>query len=143
MCIQPNPARSCTVSSSFRLATSPCHPMPCQMQMLYALYGLDRNAPSFPRAALSSSHVQKQCSHPSWIFFRFHGYLSMAAYGDYKKLCPRTFTKGFTVLASYDAPGKPVGQSFYIARIPEMDKIVSWLPDTGLDTRLLLLLPGN
>lgn len=48
----------------------------------------------------------------------------MSAYGDYKKLCPKTFTKGYTLLASYDAPGKPVGQSFHIVKIPEMDKIV-------------------
>lgn len=87
--------------------------------------------------------------HPDWLYLnsytwwkmdptqqdhaRFHGYLSMSAYGDYKKLCPKTFTRGFTVLASYDAPGKPVGQSFYIARIPEMDKIVVVFKGNGLE----------
>ncbi|KAG0141448.1 hypothetical protein CROQUDRAFT_287285 [Cronartium quercuum f. sp. fusiforme G11] len=47
---------------------------------------------------------------------RFHCYLSMSAYGDYKTKCPQTFLKGFYVLQSFDGG--------YIAQIPEMDKIV-------------------
>lgn len=62
----------------------------------------------------------------------------MSAYGDYKKLCPKTFTKGFSVLASYDAPGKPVGQSFYIAKVPEMDKIGRYTPFRGQNLANLL-----
>lgn len=55
---------------------------------------------------------------------RFHAYLSMSAYGDYTTLCPKTFLRGFTVLQSFSVSGNPYGQAGYIAKIPEMQKIV-------------------
>lgn len=60
----------------------------------------------------------------------------MSAYGDYKKLCPSTFLKGFTVLQEMNLAGSPYGQSFYVAKIPEMQKIVIVFKGnslTGLD----------
>jgi len=74
--------------------------------------------------------------HPEWAYLngktwwiedatqqdhaRFHAYLSMSAYGDYSSLCPSTFTRGFTVLESFNAGG----QQGYTALIPEMEKVV-------------------
>ncbi|PLW17587.1 hypothetical protein PCANC_13772 [Puccinia coronata f. sp. avenae] len=52
---------------------------------------------------------------------RFHAYLSMASYGDYANLCPKTFTKGFTVLQTFSTRA---GQNGFIALIPEMVKVV-------------------
>lgn len=45
----------------------------------------------------------------------------MSAYGNYNLTCPTTFTKGFTVLQTFDTP---LGQQGYIAHIPEMEKVV-------------------
>ncbi|CAH7666775.1 expressed protein [Phakopsora pachyrhizi] len=47
---------------------------------------------------------------------RFHSYLSMSIYGDYNKTCPQTFTQGYKIIQSFS--------NFYVAYIPEMDKIV-------------------
>jgi len=75
--------------------------------------------------------------HPDWYYLnakqwwqidptqqdhaRFHAYLSMAAYGAFKTLCPKTFTQGFTVLSEFNTQ---TGQSGYIAKVPEMKKII-------------------
>ena len=56
---------------------------------------------------------------------RLHAYLSMSAYGDFRKTCPGTFPKGFTVLQEFNVPvpGMNVGQSGYIAKVPDMEKV--------------------
>lgn len=49
----------------------------------------------------------------------------MSIYGNnYANQCKKTFTQGFEVLEHKDVPGHPMGQSYYIAKVPEMDKIV-------------------
>ncbi|KAI8460391.1 hypothetical protein BY996DRAFT_6728854 [Phakopsora pachyrhizi] len=40
----------------------------------------------------------------------------MSIYGDYNKTCPQTFTQGYKIIQSFS--------NFYVAYIPEMDKIV-------------------
>ncbi|CAH7682239.1 hypothetical protein PPACK8108_LOCUS15032 [Phakopsora pachyrhizi] len=55
---------------------------------------------------------------------RFHCYLSMASYGDYKTLCPSTFAvegKDFEVIQEFRTD---LGQGVFVARVPLMDKIV-------------------
>ena len=56
---------------------------------------------------------------------RLNAYLSMSAYGDFRKTCPGTFPKGFTVLQEFNVPvpGMNVGQSGYIAKVPDMEKV--------------------
>ncbi|KAG0144980.1 hypothetical protein CROQUDRAFT_659295 [Cronartium quercuum f. sp. fusiforme G11] len=73
---------------------------------------------------------------------RFHSYLSMSAYGDYRKECRTTFTKGFKVLEDFSTD---IGQTGFTAWIPEMKKIVivfkgygnypelSWVPTSVED----------
>lgn len=55
---------------------------------------------------------------------RFHSYLSMAAYGDYRTLCPSTFSvegNDFEILEEFKTD---LGQAGFVARVPLMDKIV-------------------
>lgn len=55
---------------------------------------------------------------------RLHCYLSMAAYGDYRTLCPATFAvqgNDFEVLEDF---ATAEGQTGYVARVPFMQKIV-------------------
>ncbi|KNE93835.1 hypothetical protein PSTG_12835 [Puccinia striiformis f. sp. tritici PST-78] len=55
---------------------------------------------------------------------RLHCYLSMAAYGDYRSLCPSTFAvdgNEFEVLQDFETVE---GQKGFVARVPFMQKIV-------------------
>ncbi|MBW0537133.1 hypothetical protein O181_076848 [Austropuccinia psidii MF-1] len=55
---------------------------------------------------------------------RFHCYLSMAAYGDYKNLCPSTFAvqgNEFEILQEFETN---LGQKGFVARVPLMQKVV-------------------
>ncbi|KAA1100776.1 hypothetical protein PGTUg99_026122 [Puccinia graminis f. sp. tritici] len=55
---------------------------------------------------------------------RLHCYLSMAAYGDYRTLCPSTFAvegNEFEVLQDFETAE---GQKGFVARVPFMQKIV-------------------
>ncbi|KAH9812105.1 hypothetical protein DFH28DRAFT_1178131 [Melampsora americana] len=88
----------------------------------------------------TQTHRHSQyADHPDWFYLndqqwykidptqqdhlRFHAYLAMSVYGDYMNNCPRTFLKGFTVLQTFEGG--------YIARIPEMVKIVIVFKGTG------------
>lgn len=57
----------------------------------------------------------------------------MSAYGDFRATCPSTFTQGFEVLQEFNIPGHPYGQSGYIAKVPEMKKIVIVFKGNSLD----------
>lgn len=88
-------------------------------------------------------------THPEWYYLngmtwwkvdptqqdhaRLHSYLSMSTYGDFRKTCPPTFPKGFTVLQEFNVPGKPYGQSGYIAKVPDMEKIVIVFKGNSMD----------
>lgn len=89
--------------------------------------------------------------HPDWYYLngltwwkvdptqqdhaRLHAYLSMSAYGDFRKTCPGTFPRGFTVLQEFNVqvPGLPIGQSGYIAKVPDMEKIVIVFKGNSMD----------
>ncbi|KAI5477799.1 protein of lipase, class 3 family [Pseudohyphozyma bogoriensis] len=86
-----------------------------------------------PASAQNLTEAEIDAS-PYW-HERYHGLLSMAAYGDYATLCPQTFTAASLAASFPDSTEEPwtvllewgptaSGFSGFAAQIPEMDKVV-------------------
>ncbi|KAK4046911.1 hypothetical protein OIO90_006393 [Microbotryomycetes sp. JL221] len=99
------------------------------------MVGLKQGTMAVVSALLFATVLAQEADSQYW-HERYHGILSMAAYGDYDTLCPQqTFTEAEKQLKAPDSPSAawqvintwqtyPTGLQGFSAVIPEMDKVV-------------------